>query len=259
MKSHLRKFAGTIAILLALCGFGGAPFTAPSITVIGQSNLPMVYLASAAVGNNGALTLTTALATAYANAYCYLPAAAIVGGSAAGWYYCTFSTTSAGTIFNNVYTNGTPTIPISPTPFVTTGPGAFVQTTASDIQAYQLTITANTLGARDSIEVRAEVTQTDTTSNTFRLKFGSTTWRTLTLTNVSYYDLSCFINRESQAINMPCPAVSSGGFGASSQFPTPSAINFATSNNLNTTVNSSNVLKNITIENIVIKRISGVS
>ena len=110
-----------------------------------DSSIPFVLPSSGLMGNNGALTLTTALQLTYTNAYVYLPTNAIVTGSTAGWYYAVFSSTTLATVYNNIYTSGIPTIPSSPTAFVTTGPGAYVQTTAT-IVAISLPVIGNTFG-----------------------------------------------------------------------------------------------------------------
>lgn len=99
---------------------------------IGFQRLPVFRPSGGSIGNNGALTLTTALSRTYSGGiYLYFPANAIYAGSAAGIYYTVMSSTTAGTIYNNTYTGGIPTAPASPTAFVTTGPGAYTQTTSA--------------------------------------------------------------------------------------------------------------------------------
>ena len=49
---------------------------------IGGSTIPLILPSSGSMGNNGALTLTTALDSSYANAFFYMPASAIASGSA---------------------------------------------------------------------------------------------------------------------------------------------------------------------------------
>lgn len=120
---------------------------------LGQSHIPFVLVSSGTMGNNGALSGLTAVATTYPNAYVWMPAGAISSGSLAGWYYATFSSATAATVFNNTYTSGTPAIPGSPTAFVTTGPGAYTQTTGSNIAAYTLSIPGNTIGVNGSINL----------------------------------------------------------------------------------------------------------
>lgn len=136
--------------------------------VLIETGIPFV-LTSGSMGNNGALTLTTAVATAYPNAYVYMPAEAIAAGSAAGFYYAVFSTTTAATIYNNVYTTGTPEIPASPTAFVTTGPGAFTFSTGSSYTAVQATLPANAMGIDGSLEF----IWTATANNSANAKYAS--------------------------------------------------------------------------------------
>src|SRR5579859_1785192 len=93
------------------------------------NGIPFIVANTGTMGNNGALTLGTALPSTYANAYVYLPANAISAGSAAGWYFCQFSSTTVGTVFNNTYSSGTPQIPAALVSFATTGPGAYTGVT----------------------------------------------------------------------------------------------------------------------------------
>jgi hypothetical protein len=119
-----------------------------------QSGVPFIITSSGVMGNNGALSGITALSTTFPQAYIYLPAGAISSGSAAGWYYTVFSSTTAGTVYNNVYTSGTPTVPASPSAFVTTGPGAFVQTTGFITSINPtVTIPANSMTANGRVEI----------------------------------------------------------------------------------------------------------
>jgi hypothetical protein len=97
------------------------------------------------MGNNGADVLGTALQNAYASAYILLPANAIFAGSAAGWYYCSFSSTTALTVFNNPYTAGQISVPAVPTPFISTGPGAYAGVTGAKAGP-TIPILGNTLG-----------------------------------------------------------------------------------------------------------------
>jgi hypothetical protein len=141
-----------------------------------QANVPVFVPSSGSIGNNGALTLTTALDTTYANVYLYLPANAIVAGSAAGLYYTQMSSPTAGVIFNNTYTNGKAAIPSSPTPFVTTGPGAYTQTTATDITLLSTTLPGGALGPNGSLFLLAqEVMASSGNAKVVKLKIGGTT------------------------------------------------------------------------------------
>lgn len=130
-----------------------APPVPGAVQAIGQSHIPMIMVSSGTMGNNGALTLTTALPTTFGKAYIYLPANAIASGSAAGWYYAVFSSTTVATVYNNTYTSGTPAPPSPPTPFVTTGPGAYTQTTGAAITAYSLTIPGGKIGPNGTVRI----------------------------------------------------------------------------------------------------------
>ena len=128
------------------------PYKAPRI--LAQGGLPIGSPSSGTIGNNGALSAITALPTTYSGGiYLYFPADKIFAGSLAGHYYCVMSSATAGTIYNNTYTGGIPAIPASPTPFVTTGPGAYTQVT-TEITALTLTniVEANSLGIDGALD-----------------------------------------------------------------------------------------------------------
>jgi hypothetical protein len=131
-----------------------------------SSGLPLIYAGSGSMANNGALTLTTALTFAYPNAYVYLPTNAISAGSAAGWYYAVFSSTTVATVYNNTYVPaaGTiPTIPATPTAFVTVGPGAYVGGSA-EIDVFIAGFPGGSMGNNGYLEVHSVSTFTNTAS-----------------------------------------------------------------------------------------------
>lgn len=150
-----------------------APYGQDASYSIGQSHIPFIFCSSGSMGNNGAITGLMALPNTYASAYIYMPAGAISSGSAAGWYYFVGSSATAGTVFNNLYTSGTPQIPASPTAFVTTGPGAFTQTTAAFIAGYTLAIPANTIGLNGTIRVSGMVSYNNSAgAKSYQLSYG---------------------------------------------------------------------------------------
>jgi len=121
--------------------------------VVLQAGVPLVLVSSGSMANNGAITLTTALPFAYAACFMYLPAGAIVTGSSAGWYYAVMSSTTQATVYNNTYTTGVPTRQASPTPFVTTGPGAYTQTTGSAVTALSVAVPGGSMGPNGRLSV----------------------------------------------------------------------------------------------------------
>jgi hypothetical protein len=130
-----------------------------------STGIPFIIVSSGSMGNNGALTITGAVASIYPNAYVYLPSGAISSGSAAGYYYAIFSSTTAATVYNNTYTpgSGVPTVPASPTAFSTTGPGAYTQS-ASPPNPFSVVVPANALSINGKIEIDAFSTQTSGSS-----------------------------------------------------------------------------------------------
>lgn len=118
-----------------------------------QSAIPFIFLSSWSFAANGALTVN-ALNTTYPNAFVYFPADAIASGVPAGWYYTTFSSTTAGTVFNNRYTSGKPTIPSSPTAFVTSA-GAVVAQVTTAVTGPTFTVPGGSIGPNGLLEVRA--------------------------------------------------------------------------------------------------------
>lgn len=147
---------------------GSLPF------VLAKSAIPFINVSSGTMGNNGALSAITALPLTYANAYMWFPAGAIAAGvpAAAGWLFVQMSSTTAGTVFNNTYTAGTvPSIPASPTPFATTGPGAFTGDT-TEAPGPAITIPANSMGANGIIHPWSVWTQNNSAgTKTARIRY----------------------------------------------------------------------------------------
>ena len=130
----------------------------PDGTVYGQAltiyqfGVPLIMAPSGSMGNNGAITLGTALDRTYENCYLWLPANAIYAGSAAGLWYAVMSSTTVGTVYNNAYATGQPAIPTTPTAFSTTGPGAYTQVTSAQT-LFSCTIPGGSMGINGDIEI----------------------------------------------------------------------------------------------------------
>lgn len=104
------------------------------------------------MANNGAYTSGTALPTTYQNAYCYFAANQIFSGSAAGWYFTQFTSSTVGTVYNNTYSGGQPGIPQTLVPFASTGPGSITGDTTLQ-NGPQITVDPGTLGPNGFIRV----------------------------------------------------------------------------------------------------------
>lgn len=147
--------------------------TAGVARIIGRSAIPFVGLGSCTMSAAGALSACTALPVAYASAYCYLPANAAATSIAAGWYYCTFSSTTAGTVYLNTYTSGVPTIPTSLTA-VTTG-SSFTGDTGAEIGP-TITLPANSMGPNGAVRIGSSFSFNTTANNkTIAQLFGANT------------------------------------------------------------------------------------
>lgn len=132
--------------------------------------IPLIGLSSGSIAANGVISAITALPVAYPNAYCWFPANALATVKAAGWYYCTFSTTTAGIAFLDTYTSGVPTIPASPTPVVD-GKGAFTGDTGEEF-GHTITVPAGALGATGGLRIYAYFIQTNNANvKTGRIRF----------------------------------------------------------------------------------------
>lgn len=161
----------------------GATIGVPRL--LGQQSIPFIHLSTGSVAANGAISGITALPLAYPHAYCYFPANALATAIGAGWYYCTFSTTTAGVAFLDTYTSGSPAIPASPTA-VSDGKGAFTGDTSERV-AVSFSIAAGALGANGQLCGRAEFEANNTANSKIgRFRLGGlsgTIFATATMTS----------------------------------------------------------------------------
>lgn len=189
----------------ATAGFGAVEnedFVSP--VKIAQTGIPFIMAGSGSMGNNGALTLTTALPTGCGGtgAYIYLPANAIVAASAAGWYYCVMSSTTAGTVYNNQYVStnfsGQPYIPANPVAFATTGPGAFTGVSTAQT-AYSFNVPGGLMGQDGVLEITGTFGYTGTTSSkNMTVKLGTATIYSFTTTTAANISTQAFLTVQNQ-------------------------------------------------------------
>lgn len=132
--------------------------------IVSQSGIPVMLQSSGTIGDNGALSAITALPITFPSCYMYFPAGAIAAGSAAGLYYVVMSSTSAGTIYNNTYSQGMPAVPQKLIPFITTGPGAYVQAT-TEITLRSVTVPGGSMGPNGRLREFSLMEVANTVSN----------------------------------------------------------------------------------------------
>lgn len=148
-------------------------FANPTVAGVGQNSgsfllfqftVPVGIACTGTVGANGALTLGTALISTYnIGLYLYFPAGAVFSGSAAGFYFCTMSSTTAGTIFNNVM-GALPVVPTSPIAVVDAGPGAYTGVTSA-IDAVTYSIPGKSIGKNGSLIYNYETSNNNSVNN----------------------------------------------------------------------------------------------
>ena len=152
--------------------YSGIP--APGPYLFGQSGVPVLNPPSGSVGNNGALTLGTALPGTYTSLYVYFAAGQVYSGSVAGLYYVVMSSSTLGTIYNNILGNAFATIPASPTPIVATGPGAFTGYVVDERILLQIELPGGTLGPNGALYLRAQMTFSTDAGQSASLHIGAT-------------------------------------------------------------------------------------
>lgn len=179
------------------------PGASPFVSEVIRSNIPFIVANTGTMGNNGAVTLGTALNEAYPVSYLFLPAGAIQTNSPAGWYFTVFSSTTVGQVFQNSYAAGVPPLPAAAVlpgniggtlvPFVSTGPGAFTGTTGA-VTGPQIALPQNTLGPQSSLRFAAiHSTNNSAGAKVTSLIFGATTVATFSATTSTGARLDAFL------------------------------------------------------------------
>lgn len=144
--------------------------------VVADFTIPVGIAPPGTMGNNGAVTFSTALPFQFSGAYLYYVANAISSGSAAGFYWTVPSSTTVAVVYNNTYTpGGALTRPASPTAFVTTGPGAYVAPT-TEITCYSATMLGGLPGPNGRVTIPLYVTtENSANSKTVRVRANAST------------------------------------------------------------------------------------
>lgn len=141
--------------------------------VLAQSGIPMYMPGNGTITAGGTLALTgTALDQIFANAFFWFPANTVATVAAAGMYFVQMTSTSAGTVFLNTVTNGSPVIPTTLVPCTTAT--NYTQTTAALVSLITVTVPANTMGPNGRVKVTVQYQNDTTNTKTFSIKFGGT-------------------------------------------------------------------------------------
>jgi hypothetical protein len=203
-----------VLALNALVSGAGVP------RILAQSGMPMILPGNGSIGNNGALTLGTALTPTYSyplSTFAYFKASAIFAGSVAGLYYTVLSSETAGTIYQNIYAGGAPVIPGTPLAWVCTGPGAYSQTLNVDISIVSTVVPGGSMGVNGSVRTSATISSTNNAnSKTVYHQFGSAYVQGVNLASTPYTAFLSYVrnrgvaNRQ-VALNGNFGDVASGG------------------------------------------------
>lgn len=120
---------------------------------------PVLIPPSGTMAANGAVTFGTAITLESSvvltdGLWAYFPAGAVYAGSAAGFYWMTMSSSTAGTVYDTTYVPGTTSgeRPASPTAILAAGPGAYTGETAT-IVAASVPLPGGALGLNGSLRV----------------------------------------------------------------------------------------------------------
>lgn len=212
-----------------------------------RTAIPFAIAPTGTMANNGAVTLGTALPAVYGSCYLYLPAGAISASSLANWYYAVMTSTTVGTVFNNLYVptvnaganpfaGGAPFIPAAPTAFVSTGPGAFTGSVLA-LTGPALFISSGTIGPNGFLRVCCLASVNNSAGvKTVTLGLGSiaapATFVSIVPTTSSGQKITTTVfNRGASSINV-ADSASLYGPGASATGNAYTAINFAVANYL---------------------------
>lgn len=135
--------------------------------ILAQVGTPIGIAPTGTMAANGAVTLGTALNTTYSGGlWLYYPAGKVYSGSVAGFFWTVMSSTTLGTVYDNVYVPGTNSwdIPASPTAIVAAGPGAFTGVT-SEITAVSVTLPGGSLGNHGALRMKNRFLHSNSANN----------------------------------------------------------------------------------------------
>lgn len=182
-----------------------------------NGGIPTGKPSSGSIGNNGALSGITAFPFTFADCFLFFPADKIAVGVPAGFYYTQMSSPTAGTIFNNTYTSGLPTIPAVLVPFVTTGPGAYTQTSGAAEQQTSFTVPGNSMGANGSWRLRQLLCYNNSAgTKAFSVRWGGTNSLSISLsTSLCSNILRSMTNAGKTGVQFSEPAAAVGPVSAS--------------------------------------------
>lgn len=183
--------------------------------LIDQSSVPVGIAPTGAVAANGALTLGTALPATYSSGiWLYLPAAAAYTLSPAGIYWCVMTSTTEGTIYNNLLT-GVPTIPTSLTAIVDARGSTAYTGATTEVALITVAVPGGVVGANGSIKMDFEGSHLSSAgAKTYVIKGGAATWLSSAATTTACARYMPIVRNEGSAAVNVSTGVTAMGLGA---------------------------------------------
>jgi len=168
----------------------------------------------------GAFTLTVgAIFTNAWNAlkgcWCYLPAN--FGGKTypAGWYWAVFSSDTAGILYNNTYSSGSPSRPATPTAFVDNLAGWLTQTTSEITGPTGFNLVGGSMGPNGVTKAHLRLIGNATSNKSYKLYLGSTAiaWISPVTTSPNVEYIVSSRNQGSQSLQINSRVAAATGVG----------------------------------------------
>jgi len=184
------------------------------------ANIPVIIPSNGTVATNGTITLTTALPAIYPDAWVWLPAGAVVGGSA-GLYLAGFTSTTVGQIYTMYYNvTTTPFVPYEPAPElhvnVVGSNSAYTQTTATDLSLIRAIVPGNLMGPFGELMIKLLISTPNNANNkTPKIVFGSTTIHNAAITTALCSNIAKDLVNRGRTNRQICTPLASLGHGAS--------------------------------------------
>jgi hypothetical protein len=155
-------------------GVTAASVVSSGTQILLKSTIPYMVASSCTIGANGAVTGLQGVTLTYpTGCWMYFGANAIGASVPAGFYWFTFSSVSAGTVFNNLapstLTTGGNAGPATPTAFSGTAGGAYTAVTGSNFTFGSITIPAGTMQINSIINFDLQGYQTVNQTNGYAL------------------------------------------------------------------------------------------
>ena len=166
----------------------------PPVTTVLTGGTPSGIPSSGSVAANGALTVTTAFLETYSDGvWLFFPAGAVYAGSVAGLYWVVMSSTTLGTVYNNVLSlPGNDHPPATLTPIVAAGPGAYTQVVATDITVRSVVMPGDTMGEDGMLTFKSLLRHNDSAgSKTWRASINSTFFASISSTVTTLSNRVC--------------------------------------------------------------------